>query len=123
MGFELAHEAAAQLLLDLEVEQPAGTGPRRPESDLAATYETVSERWTEDGICVACLRSEPGGFSWSWRKEGSRPRAGYATEHEALADARLRCPYCGGEQADYPRRDGSTAYNGCWKCDDDSYEG
>ena len=42
---ELAHEAAAQLLLDLEAEQPAGTGPRRPDSDLAATYETVSERW------------------------------------------------------------------------------
>ena len=32
----------------------------------------------------------------------------------------LRCPYCGGELADYPRRDGRTGFNGCWKCDDDS---
>ena len=124
MGFELAHEEAAQLLLDLEDEQPAppGTGPQ-PAADLgiSATYETVSERWTEDGICLSCLRcSERGEFSWSWHKEGNRPRAGFATEQEALADAALRCPYCGGELADYPRRDGRTTFNGCWKCDDGS---
>ena len=58
MGFELAHEEAAQLLLDLEAEQPAppGTGPQTAaESGIPATYEAVSERWTEDGIsaCTA----------------------------------------------------------------------
>ena len=124
MGFELAHEEAAQLQLDLAGAQPHrrdGGAVAHHQADANYSYETISERCTIDGIYVACLRcNETGAFSWSWHKEGNRPRVGFATEQEALADAALRCPYCGGELADYPRRDGRTTFNGCWKCDDGS---
>ena len=124
MGFELPYEEAAQLQLDLAGGQPHrrdGGAVAHHQPDANYSYETISERCTIDGIYVSCLRChETGAFSWSWHKEGNRLRAGFATEQEALADAALRCPYCGGEQADYQRRDGSTAFNGCWKCDDDS---
>ena len=114
MGFELAHEEAAQLQLDLAGAHPHrrdGGAVAHHQADANYSYETISERCTIDGIYVSCLRcNETGAFSWSWHKEGNRPRAGFATEQEALADAALRCPYCGGELADYPRRDGRTTF-------------